>query len=172
MTPLLARCALGATGLVLLAGIGRSALAGGSASSTAPGGALSLSAAPPAQAPHAMVGPAQAPAPPPPAAATSPPAAAPTADAGSANGGAPTSTSAARRATPDDPVYLNQAALEDLRRLPGVGPKRAQAILALRQRLGRFRQIEDLLKVKGIGRASLRKLRPLVRIEGGPVDAP
>jgi competence protein ComEA len=70
------------------------------------------------------------------------------------------------RATPDDPVDLNTAGIDDLRRLPGVGQKRAEAILALRARLpgGRFRQIEDLLKVKGVGRAMLKRLHPLVRI--------
>jgi competence protein ComEA len=70
------------------------------------------------------------------------------------------------RATPDDPVDLNTARIEDLRRLPGVGAKRAEAILALRAHLpgGRFRQIEDLLKVKGIGRAMIKRLHPLIRI--------
>jgi competence protein ComEA len=68
-------------------------------------------------------------------------------------------------ATEDDPVYLNDASVEDLRRLPGVGEKRAEAILDLRHKLGRFHQVEDLLRVKGIGRATLRKLRPLVRID-------
>jgi len=76
------------------------------------------------------------------------------------------------RATPEDPVYLNDATLADLRRLPGVGVKRAQAILALRDRIQRFRQIEDLLKVKGIGRASLRKLRPLIRLDSPPPSSP
>ncbi len=71
-----------------------------------------------------------------------------------------------QRASPDDPVDLNAATADDLRRLPGVGAKRADAILALRARLpgARFRQIEDLLRVKGIGRAMLRRLHPLVRI--------
>jgi len=69
------------------------------------------------------------------------------------------------RASPDDPVVLNTATIADLRRLPGVGEKRAQAILALRTRLGRFRQIEDLLKVKGIGRATLKRLRPMLRVD-------
>lgn len=71
----------------------------------------------------------------------------------------------AARATPDDPVYVNEATADDLRRLPGIGEKRAQAILELRAKLGRFRQIEELLRVKGIGRATLKKLRPLVRLE-------
>jgi competence protein ComEA len=56
--------------------------------------------------------------------------------------------------------------LDDLRRLPGIGEKRATAILALRARLGRLRAIEDLMKVKGIGRATLKRLRPLVRLDG------
>ena len=76
-----------------------------------------------------------------------------------------TAAAPSRRATPDDPVYLNVASREDLRRLPGIGDKRAEAILALRQKLGRFRQVEDLARVKGIGRATLRKLRPLVRLD-------
>ncbi len=71
----------------------------------------------------------------------------------------------APRATPDDPVELNRATAEDLRRLPGIGEKRAQAILELRAKLGQFRHLEELLRVKGIGRATLKKLRPLVRLD-------
>jgi competence protein ComEA len=94
-----------------------------------------------------------------------PPAAVPSVDAAPPDGG---DSLPRGRATPDDPVYLNQATVADLRRLPGVGAKRAQAILALRDRIQRFRQIEDLLKVKGLGRASVRKLRPLVRLDLPP----
>lgn len=72
------------------------------------------------------------------------------------------------RATPEDPVILNAATEADLVRLPSVGPKRAQAILELRARLGRFRHVEDLLRVRGIGRATLRKIRPLVRLDPPP----
>jgi competence protein ComEA len=71
-------------------------------------------------------------------------------------------------ATPDDPVILNAATVEDLERLPHVGPKRAEAILALRSHLGRFRQVDDLMRVKGIGRATLKKIRPLVRLDAPP----
>jgi competence protein ComEA len=85
----------------------------------------------------------------------------------------PTTTTAADASAPahashasgDDPVYLNEATVDDLRRLPGVGEKRAEAILELRKKLGRFKQIEDLLRVKGIGRSTLRRIRPLVRID-------
>jgi competence protein ComEA len=86
--------------------------------------------------------------------------------AAAAPAAAPSAGGSRSRATPDDPVDLNTASADDLRRLPGVGAKRADAILALRARLpgGHFRQIEDLLKVKGVGRAMLRRLHPLVRL--------
>jgi competence protein ComEA len=96
--------------------------------------------------------------------APAPPAAAPPATA--------TSTAARARATADDPVYVNHAGVEELRRLPGVGPKRAEAIVALRQRMGRFQRVEDLLRVKGIGRTTLRKWRPLVRLDTPDGGAP
>src|SRR5262249_56516596 len=41
--------------------------------------------------------------------------------------------------TPDGKVILNQASAEELTKLPGVGPKRAQAIIALRTKLKRFK---------------------------------
>ena len=75
------------------------------------------------------------------------------------------------RATATEPVYLNQASVDELRRLPGVGPKRAEAILVLRQRLGRFQRVEDLLRVKGVGRGAVKKWRPLVRLDAPPAPS-
>ncbi len=69
------------------------------------------------------------------------------------------------KASAENPVTLNTATFEDLRRLPGVGPKKAEAILALRAKLGKFRRAEDLLRVKGIGRGTFKKLKPLVRVD-------
>jgi competence protein ComEA len=62
--------------------------------------------------------------------------------------------------TPEAPVVLNRADANELQRLPGVGTKRAAAILALRQRLGRFRRTSDLLRVKGIGPRTLQRMLP------------
>ncbi len=164
----LARGAAGVAGLVVLAAIGRSALARGSPqpapAATDPAAVVQPLAPPPPPTASAAE---PAPAAQPPAAVAAGPAALVTADDAGA-GTAPSDQDAGSRsrATPDDPVYLNRATLSDLRRLPGMGPKRAQAVLALRERLGGFHQIEDLLKVKGIGRSSLKKLRPLVRLDG------
>jgi competence protein ComEA len=63
-------------------------------------------------------------------------------------------------------VNLNTANAAELERLPRVGPARAQAILALRAKLTQFSKVEQLLRVKGIGRATFRKLRPLLTVSG------
>lgn len=61
--------------------------------------------------------------------------------------------------TADGKVILNLAGVNELRRIPGVGPKRAEAIVALRAKLGgRFKRLSDLLRVKGIGVRSLKKM--------------
>lgn len=78
---------------------------------------------------------------------------------------APAPGSHAAHATPNDPVFINHASVDELRRLPGVGPKRAEAILVLRQRLGKFHRVEDLLRVKGVGRGAVKKWRPLIRLD-------
>jgi competence protein ComEA len=61
-------------------------------------------------------------------------------------------------------INLNTANEAELERLPGIGPARARAIVLLRARLTRFTHVEQLLRVKGIGRATFRKLRPLVAL--------
>jgi competence protein ComEA len=76
------------------------------------------------------------------------------------------------RASTTEPVYINHASVDELRRLPGVGPKRAEAILALRQRVGRFQRVEDLLRVKGVGRGAVKKWRPLVRLDAPDAGSP
>jgi competence protein ComEA len=79
--------------------------------------------------------------------------------------GSTSSTAPSTGMTEDGKVILNQANAGDLRHLPGVGQKRADAILALRTRLGRFKQVSDLLRVKGIGVRGLKKLLPHVVLD-------
>ncbi len=62
------------------------------------------------------------------------------------------------------PVNLNTATAEQLDALPGVGPATAQAILEYRKEHGRFRTVDELLDVRGIGEAKLAALRPKVRV--------
>lgn len=79
---------------------------------------------------------------------------------------APTSapSPASGPASEASPVCLNEATAIDLRRLPGIGAKRADSILAIRNKLGKLRSIDDLLRVRGIGRKTLQRLRPMLRL--------
>src|SRR5262245_38906619 len=60
----------------------------------------------------------------------------------------------------DGRIDPNVATLEELEGLPGIGPARAAAIVAQRRERGRFRRLEDLLEVPGIGDKTLERLRP------------
>jgi len=100
---------------------------------------------------------------------SSPPTAAPQSDAKSSSPmpaqADRASPAASAGMTQDGKVILNLATLEDLRHLPGVGQKRADAILALRARLGHFKHVNDLLRVKGIGVRGLKKILPHVLLD-------
>lgn len=61
-------------------------------------------------------------------------------------------------------VDLNTASQEQLEALPGVGPATAKAILDYRTQHGRFRSVNELLNVRGIGESKMAQLRPHVRV--------
>jgi competence protein ComEA len=61
------------------------------------------------------------------------------------------------------PLDLNAATVAELDTLPGVGPATAAAIVAYRDRHGRFGSVDELTEVPGIGPAKLAALRDLVR---------
>ena len=60
-------------------------------------------------------------------------------------------------------VDLNTAEKAELMQLPHVSDKRADQIIATRERRGGFERVEDLRAVKGIGPAREAELRPWVR---------
>ncbi|MCC6376178.1 MAG: ComEA family DNA-binding protein [Microbacteriaceae bacterium] len=61
-------------------------------------------------------------------------------------------------------VNLNQADAKSLESLPHVGPSLAARIVAWREEHGRFRKVEDLLGVPGIGPKTFADLKSLVTI--------
>lgn len=61
-------------------------------------------------------------------------------------------------------VSLNTASAEELVLLPGIGPVLARAIVQDRRRRGRFTRVEDLERVPGIGPATVARLRGRVRV--------
>jgi len=54
--------------------------------------------------------------------------------------------------------------VEELEALPGIGAVTARRIVAHRREIGAFRQVEDLIRVRGIGPAKLGELRGRVSV--------
>lgn len=63
-------------------------------------------------------------------------------------------------------VNINSATAAELERLPGVGPALAARIVAHREKNGAFKQLEDLMLVKGIGEKSFERIKPYVALSG------
>ena len=63
----------------------------------------------------------------------------------------------------DTRININEASVEQLVELPGIGPSRAKAILAEREKR-RFRRVEDIMRVPGIGRKTFTRIRPSIRV--------
>ena len=153
--PVILRVVVGGFALLGLAGVGAaSMLAGLDGAHANPPTSVSVRAlanepAPTAGAPQAAASPAAV-APGPNASTATPPAV-----QGSCNVGR----------TSDGRVVLNAATVTDLRTLPGIGEKRAQAILNLREKLKKFRRIQELRRVRGIGAKTLQRLAPKLLID-------
>lgn len=93
---------------------------------------------------------------------------------GAAAGAGETAPAKAPRPTPEAQsdlpaaagvVNINEASAEQLTWLPGVGPSRADAIVAYRKSHP-FKRPEELTRVKGIGKKTFARLRPLLALSG------
>lgn len=65
----------------------------------------------------------------------------------------------------DGKINLNTADAEALQTLPGIGEKRAQAILDDREANGPFRIPEDITRVEGIGEGILENIMDYITVE-------
>lgn len=72
------------------------------------------------------------------------------------NGSAPDS--------PAEKININTASVEELDKLPGIGPVIAKAIIDYRTKNGPFKQIEDINAVKGIGDALFEKVKEQITV--------
>ena len=63
-------------------------------------------------------------------------------------------------------VNINAAGAEELRLLPGVDKKTAEAIVSFRAKNGNFKTADDLGKVNGIGPKRLGKIKQYLALEG------
>jgi competence ComEA-like helix-hairpin-helix protein len=59
-------------------------------------------------------------------------------------------------------VNVNNATQAELETIPGIGPVLAKGIIDYRL----YERVEDLERVPGIGRCTLNKIRPYVKVQG------
>jgi comEA protein len=67
-------------------------------------------------------------------------------------------------------IDINRADVNELMRLNGIGPTKAQAIVKYREQHGPFRSKEEILEVKGIGPATFDKMKDKITLETGKND--
>lgn len=63
------------------------------------------------------------------------------------------------------PVELNRATAGELALVPGLSPRLAAEVVADRERRGPFREVGELLRVRGVGPARLGRARPHLAVE-------
>ena len=61
-------------------------------------------------------------------------------------------------------ININKANLKELTKLPGVGSAMAERIIRHRERIGEFKETEDLEHVSGISASMMRRLKDLVAV--------
>ena len=76
-----------------------------------------------------------------------------------------TSTSSATSQAKSGLVNLNTATEADFQTISGIGQKRAQDIIAYREANGKFKSVDDLKNVTGIGAKTLEKLKEYVTVD-------
>lgn len=61
-------------------------------------------------------------------------------------------------------ININSAPAEVLGELPGIGPKTAQRIIEYRERVGKFKSVEELMNVQGIGPKKYERIKNLITV--------
>lgn len=76
-----------------------------------------------------------------------------------------TSGDAVTKGTSGGLVNLNTATQEDLQTLTGIGPSKANAILEYREKAGKFKEVDELKQVTGIGDKTFERLRDSISVK-------
>lgn len=62
-------------------------------------------------------------------------------------------------------INLNSAGIDELVSLPGIGESTAEKIIEYRNKKGKFKKIQDIMKVKGIGQKKFDNIKEYLVIE-------
>lgn len=69
-----------------------------------------------------------------------------------------------KNSTKDNKISLNNASLEELMTLTGVGESKAIAIIKYREENNGFKKIEDIMNVSGIGEKAFEKIKDSIKL--------
>ncbi len=61
-------------------------------------------------------------------------------------------------------ININTAGVNEFVKLPGIGEKTAEKIIRLREERGKFKKLEELMDVKGIGEVKFNKIKKFLYI--------
>ena len=78
--------------------------------------------------------------------------------------GTVSTSSASKKIAPAQPLNINTASVQDLEKLPDIGPVKAQAIVDYRAQNGPFKSPEDIQKVRGIKAGIFSKIRDYIKV--------
>ena len=62
-------------------------------------------------------------------------------------------------------ININTAGINEFVKLPGIGEKTAEKIIELREEKGKFKRLEELMDVKGIGEVKFNKIKKFLYID-------
>jgi comEA protein len=62
-------------------------------------------------------------------------------------------------------ININTAGINELVKLPGIGEKTAEKIIQLRKERGKFRRVDELMDVKGIGEVKFSKIKNYIYVD-------
>ena len=65
----------------------------------------------------------------------------------------------------DARININTAPIEELMTLKGIGEAKAKAIVSYREENGLFENVEDIMKVSGIGQGYFNKIKDDIRVK-------
>ena len=64
----------------------------------------------------------------------------------------------------EEKININTASSTELQKLPRIGEKVAQSIIDFRAKNGKFKRIEDIMKVKGIGESIFDQIKDRITV--------
>lgn len=70
-----------------------------------------------------------------------------------------------KRSSLKDKININYATEKELEFLPGIGPFLSKRIIEYRQKNGKFKKIEELKRIKGIGEKKFKLIKDYIKID-------